>query len=542
MKKRHSDIKEYWKNIKPWFETHRTIIADCLYVGSGFVILLFPLSNAGIFKQEFILDYTYPITITSVVFLTLGFIIDVWGKLHKAKSAIDFGLIFLFCISYAPESQGLLSEFPWLILFVIIGIIIFAYKVVKIAMRYPAYSIFVAIIIVTGFLILFTFYTDVPLHGVIDLDTSPQDKPPADTSSKDMLPPSSKGVVLSEFARNWGLLGGALIAAFIAIWRSSVAEKQLALQEQGINIDRMAKAVEMLASDKLLERLGAINSLQQMMRRSASALKSGDKTTNHEADWQACNQILREFIRYASTTIAEYREQRERVDNWLAEFEVTNGNPKSNMPIPIDCPDICAAVTALQEENQEYLRYKYPDKDKADYRKLSEYDLENAVLSGLDLNGMNLRHFDFFHTDFSLSHLNHGNLNHTNLVAAIFNHADCGNAVFHSAKCTGAKFNQAYCNAAKFHGATCDADFENADLNWTEFHQVDISRANFTKATINGCNWHEAWFKVEKKGQPPRTINYPQGLPTNILGQFKDKKGNAFNKKSPVAGIYTYKL
>lgn len=71
---------------------------------------------------------------------------------------------------------------------------------------------------------------------------------------------------LSTTIRNVGLVVGGVIAILLAVWRSTVAERQTATAQQGLLNERYQKGAEMLGSGVLSVRLGGIYALQRLAK------------------------------------------------------------------------------------------------------------------------------------------------------------------------------------------------------------------------------------------------------------------------------------
>ena len=69
---------------------------------------------------------------------------------------------------------------------------------------------------------------------------------------------------LSTTIRNLGLIIGGVIAIILAVWRSRVAERQVAAAEGSLLNERYQKGAEMLGSPVLSVRLGGIYALSRL--------------------------------------------------------------------------------------------------------------------------------------------------------------------------------------------------------------------------------------------------------------------------------------
>ena len=66
--------------------------------------------------------------------------------------------------------------------------------------------------------------------------------------------------------RNLVLMWGTPLAIFLAVWRSSIAQKQAEIAQRGVLSDRYQRAVEMLGHDLDSLRIGGIHTLVDLAR------------------------------------------------------------------------------------------------------------------------------------------------------------------------------------------------------------------------------------------------------------------------------------
>ena len=77
----------------------------------------------------------------------------------------------------------------------------------------------------------------------------------------------SKGEpAVSVVIRNLVLMWGTPLAIFLAVWRSSIAEKQAEIAQRGLLADRYQRTVEMLGHDLDSLRIGGIHALVDLAR------------------------------------------------------------------------------------------------------------------------------------------------------------------------------------------------------------------------------------------------------------------------------------
>ena len=67
-----------------------------------------------------------------------------------------------------------------------------------------------------------------------------------------------------ETARNVGLLAGGIVAIALALWRSSIAERQVTAAEVGSLDEQFQRAAEMLGHEDVSVRIGGVASLRYL--------------------------------------------------------------------------------------------------------------------------------------------------------------------------------------------------------------------------------------------------------------------------------------
>ena len=125
---------------------------------------------------------------------------------------------------------------------------------------------------------------------------------------------------------------------------------------------------------------------------------------------------------------------------------------------------------------------------------LSEYDLSDLVLTGLDLHGV-VFGTDWRTPDLGTACLKGARLEKCNLRGAKFIHVDLSGVSFFSsdlqdavlgvANCTDTSFRRANLRGVNFHGSRLNnTDFVEADLRDSDFHSAYIGDMNLTKAKV----------------------------------------------------------
>ncbi|MFF0521540.1 pentapeptide repeat-containing protein [Actinomadura nitritigenes] len=215
------------------------------------------------------------------------------------------------------------------------------------------------------------------------------------------------------------------------------------LNRRGQLTDRYAKAVSLLASDQITERIGGIYALEHLMTESAS-------------DHDTVVQVLAAFIRERSpapTVEALDRPVERKID--------ISARPRCST-------DVQAALTVLGRRP-----------DRAD----SGIDLSQTNLSGADLRAARLAGADFtgsvlFFADLVEANLNRARFAGAYLDCAIFTRANLHRAVLFQSSmrhCIGAEADLTRTSLAE------------ADLTWALLPRADLSGAILNHTTLLGC-------------------------------------------------------
>lgn len=214
----------------------------------------------------------------------------------------------------------------------------------------------------------------------------------------------------SDFARTLvQVIGGPpLILGLVATWRNLRVNEQNATENQEANrkreelaaeanvTERFTKAVELLASDKLEARVGAIYALERI------ALDS-------ERDHWPIMEILTAYVRHHMAWTDPPKEVR---------VGVAGGSGFAKV---IPHIDIQAVMTVLQ-------RRRFDREDP---------NIHRIDLSRCDLRGVSLIGSSLINADFTYSHLDWANFDNADLTNAVFSWAWIWNTIFQDARDEG---------------------------------------------------------------------------------------------------------
>jgi uncharacterized protein YjbI with pentapeptide repeats len=360
------------------------------------------------------------------------------------------------------------------------------------------------------------------------------------------------GASRSEIVRNLGLLAVALIALGFGIWRAitaylqtqasqkqaDAAIEQARIAEQGHITDRYAKAVEMLTSNNMHSRTGAVYALARIAQDSV------------ERDHVPIMAVLSEFVcnpPYAgvSRRRAKARQQAQEIGEQDA-----NGPDAPEIPPPIQCPDIVAALRSIAQRNvaqnaQEksvgfHVRFVRANLQELDLERaqltgaflmmanltgarLTSANLTGADLTGADLKGADLKGADLTGADLTGADLAGADLTGADLTGADLRGADLRGANLTFARLTDSNFSFANltdaslihveeCDGAKFLGARlAGADLSYSNLAGADLAGADLTGANLTWANFNGAqNIPDLSLAYADPDNPP--INLPEDV------------------------------
>ena len=303
----------------------------------------------------------------------------------------------------------------------------------------------------------------------------------------------------STTIRNLGLVIGGVLAAFLAIWRSRVAERQANAAHRQVRTahesllnERYKQGAEMLGNDVLAVRLGGIYALESL-------------ATEHADRYHLpVTRLLSAFVRHP--TLDERSKMR------------TDGTRK---PRPRE--DVEAAIRSIAVCQAR--RLSVTDEP------LPNLSLHNAHLSGANLRSAQLSRTLFDDADLSCAHLQaailtHSQFHRTNMITADLDNTDLTEASFIDTKLSEARFGFAEASHARFVGT----DLHRAWLAGTNLSGARLFGANLTEAVFLGANLSGADFSASgnypAKGLTQEQLNEAEAEPSNPpkLGGVVDAK------------------
>ncbi len=274
----------------------------------------------------------------------------------------------------------------------------------------------------------------------------------------------SKGEPNSSTIRNIVLAAAAAIALPLAMWRSTVAERQAdtarrqsETAERGLLNERYQKGAEMLGSAVLSVRLGGIYTLQRLAE-------------EHPEQYHV--QIMRLFCAFVRNPIEDNNAQKDQPSDILPNLTELR-------------TDVQAVMDAIGARGESGLKLEKEAEYKPDLRlvelrraSLQKANLSDARLSWADLTG--------------------AALGEANLSNAILNQADLTGTTLGGTKLSGASLNRATLQSAtfwtlpgtlrfiKYHNALLQGKVLTADLSSAKLDGSDLSGASLQGADLSG--------------------------------------------------------
>ncbi|MFF1608672.1 pentapeptide repeat-containing protein [Amycolatopsis sp. NPDC058278] len=237
------------------------------------------------------------------------------------------------------------------------------------------------------------------------------------------------------------------VTGVVALGAVVMAVRTYVLTRRGQHADRYAKAIALLASEKLAERIGGVYALEHVMRDSAK-------------DQRTVVDVLAAFVRESAPIQLEHDDGSDRstkpVTDVHAAVIVLGRRPRSAASVPIDL-----TATDLRGARLEGVRLSGAvfDGSQLDGAVLSEADLRAASLRGAtlvdaDLTGVDLTRADLVGADLSGAQLGRARLREATLIQARLDNvtafgADLTEADLHSASAVGADLAGADLRGAK---------------------------------------------------------------------------------------------
>lgn len=245
-----------------------------------------------------------------------------------------------------------------------------------------------------------------------------------------------------ETLRNFLLILAALLSPWLAIWRSTTADKQADIAQRGLQIERFQKGADMLGSGILATRIGGIYSLERLAQ-------------NHPEEYHIqIMDLLCAFIRYP----------RKKNADSSTEVELQTQEDDNRLE-----PDTQEALTVIgrRGKKQRDLERKQHDPETGEKWRLnlSKACLDNAKLDGANLESANLRN----------AYLRSALLRRTYLMAVDMEDACLGNANLRNANLTGANLKGA---------CLTGVELENAKLGGAVLTDADLMEVRCLTQTM----------------------------------------------------------
>ena len=233
--------------------------------------------------------------------------------------------------------------------------------------------------------------------------------------------------------------------------RITAAEQSTRIAEQGLTVDRLNRAIEQLAHEKLYVRMGGIRGLDKI-------------ADTHEEESIKISHILASFIR---TRAAKSSEETE-----LKKEEEFDAYREQRLDIEIAVSSLARIASKLEKQKQ---LERHSDS------KYQLCNLENLDLRGLRLEGIDLSEFGLEGTDFSGAWLRRVNLTGAHLFK--FFGIKVLRAIFFRAHLDHVNFTRAYMNHVVFTGA---------DLTAAKFDNVILQNVILNGAIVNGTHFEHS--------------------------------------------------
>ena len=277
---------------------------------------------------------------------------------------------------------------------------------------------------------------------------------------------------LSTTVRNVGLVIGGVIAILLAVWRSTVAARQVDTAQQSLLNERYERGAEMLGNGVLSVRLGGIYALSRLAQ-------------EHPEQYHI--QIVELFCAFVRHPTKD------------EEWEALLSNSTTHSPRQ----DVHAVMQGIGTRNDVQVALEQQAKHKLD---LHGADLRNQILHNLNLSESQL----------SGAKLSDTVLLRTNLSGAHLLDADLSGAKLASVNLTGAFLADANLSRIKECYGT---NFSNAFLHKTNLTDADLSGAIVSGARLEGANLAGAKFYNDTgmmvEGLTQRQIAFARAMPEN---------------------------
>ena len=330
---------------------------------------------------------------------------------------------------------------------------------------------------------------------------------------------------LSTTVRNVALVVGGVVALFVALWRSRVAERQAAASQdqseaaqrqantaqQGLLNERYQRATEMLGSEVLSVRLGGITALQRLAQ-------------EHPQEFHT--QVMQLFCAFARnpTGSEEKRGPRYRVFY-----------PEEPRDIPLLREDVQAVLSAIGSRGEDGMRLEMAASFTLD---LYGVDIGGASLAGANLSGADLQRANLVHAGFQSATLSGADLQGANLHRAFLSDANLSRAKLGGANLSWAIAMHGEMEGANLAGANLSkANFTWANLSGVNFGHADLSAARLDFANLSGARFGKATRTT--LSSPPVSEEVVARLTQSQLDEAVSDPGNPPEFEAGVVDIET---
>lgn len=334
----------------------------------------------------------------------------------------------------------------------------------------------------------------------------------------------------STTIRNLGLVIGGVIAAFLAVWRSKVAEQSL------LN-ERYQQGAEMLGSEVLAVRLGGIYALERLaeehpeqyhiqnMRLLCAFVRhpSGGQGVQGEQPTGETNlvdmdperdpaELVREDVQAILRAIGDRSESRRRLEK-AARFRLylQNVNLSGSDLDDADLSQAHLAGAKLRRAVAYNVNLAWANLFKADlsFAQMIRADLRSAAMANSMMVRIDLQEADLSSTNLSYADLTNADLRGakftsplligTNLTRVNFRGTNLSAASLRGLEMSGADLSQASLVGTHFHASNLSgANLSGADLTRAFLFGVDLTDANLENAILSGTD-----FEKPSYGSPP---------------------------------------
>ncbi len=272
-------------------------------------------------------------------------------------------------------------------------------------------------------------------------------------------------------ARNLIFVVTAAIGLPLAIWRSSIANRQSkAAQQQSETAqrsllnERYQKGAEMLGSEVLSARLGGIYALENLAKERAE-------------DYHI--QIIKLFCAFVRKPHPPRNEN-----------DTQSESDKPQKP-PI-YEDVQAIMTALGTRNNEQRKIEKQEMSKKAILDLAGANLSHANLTGANLSGVGLAGADLSGAMLHRADLSDAGLPVAKLSDAWLHDADLSGALLYDTNLSGAKLHRADLSNAVLDRADLS---RRAELTGAKLSDADLRGADLSDAYLEDANLSGAWLE-----------------------------------------------